>query len=98
MNIYLVEQDTNTGYDTYDSFVCVAETEKEARETHPSFFVTHVKDGKWHGTYNDKSGDYETGDHEWVPFSRVETVKVTLIGTASDDQKRGVVIASFNAG
>ena len=35
MNLYLVEQDENTGYDTYDSFVCSARTEESARQQNP---------------------------------------------------------------
>ena len=36
MNLYLIEQSENTGYDTYDSAVVAAETETDAREIHPS--------------------------------------------------------------
>ena len=35
MNIYLVEQAENRGYDTYDSFVCYAEDEQQASEMTP---------------------------------------------------------------
>jgi hypothetical protein len=59
MNIYKVEQDWNNGYDTFDSFVCVAENEQAARETYPSEFVTHGRDGKWFGS-------------EWVCFSDIQ--------------------------
>lgn len=36
MNIYKVSQDINGDYDTYDSFVCVAESEDDARDMHPN--------------------------------------------------------------
>jgi hypothetical protein len=36
MNLYLISQDTNNNYDTYDSAVVAAETEEKARGTHPS--------------------------------------------------------------
>lgn len=36
MNIYLIEQDENTNYDTYDSAIVTAETEDQARLTHPT--------------------------------------------------------------
>ena len=36
MNIYFCSQWENRGYDTYDSFVCVANSEDEARNTLPS--------------------------------------------------------------
>ena len=32
MKIYLLEQDLNNGYDTYDSVVVIAENENEARK------------------------------------------------------------------
>jgi len=35
MNIYLVSQTENTGYDTYDSFICYANSEEEARNINP---------------------------------------------------------------
>ncbi len=34
-NIYLLEQDENTGYDTYDSAVVIASSETIARTMHP---------------------------------------------------------------
>lgn len=34
--IYLIEQDENTGYDTYDAAVVVAKSEEDARDMHPS--------------------------------------------------------------
>ena len=38
MNIYLLEQSSNTGYDTYDSCVCIAKNEEAARNTTPSSY------------------------------------------------------------
>lgn len=39
MNIYLVSQNENTGYDTYDSFVCIADTEEEAQNMLPNKYT-----------------------------------------------------------
>lgn len=36
MNLYLISQDANRGYDSYDSAVVAAASEEEARNTHPS--------------------------------------------------------------
>jgi hypothetical protein len=36
MNIYLLTQDVNNGYDTFDSVVVVASTKEKARMIHPS--------------------------------------------------------------
>lgn len=45
MNLYLLTQSVNGGYDTHDACVVAAETEDEARQINPS--------GKWHdGTKN----------------------------------------------
>jgi hypothetical protein len=41
MNLYLLTQDENRGYDTYDSCVVAAETEYDARLITPSYL------GKW---------------------------------------------------
>jgi hypothetical protein len=38
MNLYLVSQDINTGYDTYDSMIVSAESEIDARNIHPSCY------------------------------------------------------------
>lgn len=35
MNLYLVSQNQNNDYDTYDSFVIAADTANEAQATHP---------------------------------------------------------------
>lgn len=97
MNIYKVEQNWNNGYDTYDSFICIAENEQEARETYPSEFVTHHRNGQWYGTYT-KGGEYIQDGHDWVGFDEIERLTVTMIGIASEGQPKGVVLASFNAG
>ena len=36
MNLYLISQDKNESYDTYDSAIVAARTNKEARMIHPS--------------------------------------------------------------
>lgn len=97
MNIYLLEQNLNNGYDTYDSCVVAAITEDEARKIHPSSFVTHVKDDKWMGTYT-KGGEYEQSSYDWVQYSEIDQIIVTLIGTANENIVAGVICASFNAG
>ena len=52
MNIYKVEQDVNNGYDTYDSFVVVAENEEIAKHTSPSGFYVW-KNEVWNFCYSD---------------------------------------------
>ena len=95
MNIYLLEQEINTGYDTYDSCVVIAENENDARQIHPSDFVTHVTDNKWMGTYSggNKIGDeYEQSGYDWVEYSQISEIKV--LGVAFPYKQR-LAIGSF---
>ncbi|AUR91750.1 hypothetical protein NVP1164O_14 [Vibrio phage 1.164.O._10N.261.51.A7] len=47
MNLYLISQDENTDYDTYDSAIVAAENDKEAVMIHPD------GDGaEWGGRYS----------------------------------------------
>lgn len=80
MNLYLISQNVNNNYDTYDSAVVCATTPEDAKHMHPDEGLE-----QWNGLAN----------YEWVA---TEDVKVVWIGTAGDDIKRGVIIASFNAG
>ena len=101
MKLYLLSQDVNNGYDTYDSCVVCAEDEDAARRVHPSEYVTHNRDGKWYGTY-EAGGEYETenanGYASWVPFTKIADIKVTFLGEADESTPHGVVCSSFNAG
>ena len=103
MKLYLISQDVNNDYDTYDSAVVVAKSEQDAREIHPSEFVTHVSDGKWMGTYKGSGpkagGEYETENDvycSWVRRSEIDKIKVLYLGETK--LERGAVCASFNAG
>ena len=80
--IYLIEQDENTDYDTYDAAVVVAKSEEDARDMHPSGGKSDwINQNPW---------------NTWC-FSR-DSVRVTLIGKADPSQPPGVILASFNAG
>ena len=91
MNLYLLTQDSNNGYDTFDSCIVAAETEEEARLTHPNDYYI----------YRDWCWRYPTGDwgevfnNEWVS---PDNVKVKLIGKATEGTKKWVILSSFNAG
>lgn len=101
MEIYLLEQSLNNESDTYDSAVVIAENESEARKMHPSPFVTHITNNKWMGTYSSGSntgGEYKHHSYDWVQFNQIDQIKVTHIGTATEKQKKGVLLASFNTG
>lgn len=102
MNLYIISQDINNDYDTYDSAVVCAEDEEDAREIHPSEYITHHRDGTWYMTR--KVYPYEhratviDEDGTWVAPTKLDKVKVQYIGEAASSVKRGVVLASFNAG
>ena len=89
MNIYLVKRTNSGGYESFDSFVVIAETPLRARFTHPenSWEGDH-KVGKWSGKIQ---GTYDS----WVD---VDNVSVLFLGIAHDDETERIVCASFNAG
>ena len=82
MKLYLISRDGYTDYDQFDSAVVCAESEQDARMTHPWDFI---KD--WDGVAGD---DYPT----WVNASEVV---VKEVGLAHPKTERGVICASFNA-
>lgn len=86
MNLYLLSQDKNNDYDTYDSAVVAAESEDDARKIHPSEYRQD-----WDGSEN--YGGYPVND--WTASANVA---VKLIGVAAEGIERGVVCSSFNAG
>jgi hypothetical protein len=85
VNLYLISQDINNDYDTYDSAVVCAENEHEARCVHP-------------GEKNIKDWKEDDSCYDWVIFSQIKGIKVEFIGVADKSIKKGVVIVSFNAG
>lgn len=89
MKLFLVSQSVNNGYDTYDSFVAVAENEEQARHTHP--------DG---GTLTEfPDGHPRTWRYDWV--ENPDDVAVLYLGEYSpnpDDNDSPIICASFNAG
>lgn len=88
MNLYLLMQTKNNGYDTYDSCIVVATDEESAKKIHPS---EHHGSGEW-WLNTETFGPIGC----WAPIDEVEA---TLIGTASPECKPGTVLcASFNAG
>jgi hypothetical protein len=91
-NIYLLSRTDKIDYDNYDSVVVCANSEKEARKIHPSRFLCKSEIEKW------KNNNLSRTDG-WIFFDKIDTLKVKLIGQASDDIELGsVILASFNAG
>jgi len=71
------------GYDTYSAFVVVAESEEEARMTHPG---------------SGKAIGYEKYS-SWVKLSQIGELTVKRVGVADlKYKKRTVLCSSFHAG
>lgn len=92
--LWLVSRTDQVWYDGWDSMVVAADTEEEARFTHPSGYVgPHIVEGRWSGWVWLSSGDaYHSSG-----WGNVDTLTVEYLGTTDRDIK-GVVLASFNAG
>jgi hypothetical protein len=84
MKLWLLSQDVNINYDTYDSCVVVEETAEEAKRLHPNGFI-RANEGEFEYPYG--------GD--WV--ISVEKVNVKYIGEADRDLRACVICASVYA-
>ena len=84
MNLYKLTQDSETGYDTYDSCVVCAESEDDAKRIRPG----RDPNSRWWEEDNRYSS--------WA--TSLGQVTVQFLGPASPTLTRGVICASFNAG
>ena len=82
MNLYLISQDVNDNYDTFDSAIICAASEWKARMTHPQ----------------ECSNPWDGRDEDYSSWCAVNNVKAELIGVAGEGVEAGVVLSSFNAG
>lgn len=98
MKLWKISQDSNIAYDTFDSAVVAAETEDEARNTHPGDLSNNPIEL---GTYGNHGGGVGGVDGvggcngDWV---KPDKVTVEYIGEAKEGTPRGSICASFNAG
>jgi hypothetical protein len=90
MKLWLISQDANSGYETYDSAVVAAPDADTARLIHPG------GGERWHP---DRGWVYNMGHdgHGWG-WTTPDRVAVRLVGEALPEIAEGVVCASFNAG
>jgi hypothetical protein len=96
MNLYLISQSDNRGYDTHDSAVVAAEDAEDAKRISPSPFYKWDKyTDRWMFHYIDGSSTAESNT-TWV--DDVNLVKVQFIGVATHGTPEGVILSSFNAG
>lgn len=92
MNLYLVSAPPGYQAESYTSFVCVAESEQAARETHPASVVAPADPISWSGTH------WSFRSQPWTDYTWAQDpacVRVQLLGTALPDAKPCVVLAAF---
>lgn len=82
MKLFLISQNQNNDYDTYDSAVVAASDEEAARQMDPG---TGSPVKEWNRQYS-----------SWC--AGPEHVTVRYLGEAADGVEHGIVCASFNAG
>lgn len=97
MNLYLITQDVNTDYDTFDSAVVAASCEDDARLIHPSPYCGRAESGwKWLPPYAEAcDASTESRTSCWCS---AEEVEVKLIGEATGQKAGSVICASYHAG
>jgi hypothetical protein len=89
LNLYLISQNENNDYDTYDSAVVAAPDENAARLIHPET-GRHAEATPWPAL---TSADWSL---TWA--SDPSKVNVKLIGQALNGTKIGAICSSYNAG
>ncbi len=89
LKLYLISQEQNKGYDTYDSAVVAAYSESDATLIHPSGSLFD----------EDQKIEYCRWDKGFVSWANHPSqVTADLIGDAIDCEPNSVICASFNAG
>lgn len=96
MKLWLISQDVNNNYDTYDSAVVAAETEDEARNIYPCDWDNNPK--RWNGSkwvgYLEDGRVLGCGSGSWTS---PDNVSVQFLADGYEGPA-GTVLASFNAG
>lgn len=94
MKIYKISQDSNSGYDTYDSAVIIAKNAEDAKHACVCGFHKY-HDGGLYFQYADGREEIEESCSAWcIP----ENVEVRYLGEAEEGSEEGIVCSSFNAG
>ena len=108
MKLYLLEQNLNNTWDTFDSCLVVAPNEDIARTIHPytnpngycySKSKTIIEHNELNWNNEDRYYDRTRKGDSWVKRSLRSRIKVTYIGEAdSKYTEPQCIIASYNAG
>ena len=92
MNLYLISQTDNQGYDTFSSAVVAAENEKDAVRISPNDLYTWSEEDECWLFGDSKERDY------FSSWTEPKNIKCELIGSAEQGMKKGLIMSSFNAG
>lgn len=84
LKLWLVSQGVRTGYDTFDSFVVVSESEDQAKMYNPQGEI-----------FPQKGWDYS---YAWCDSPEQATVQYLGVATPREFVEGEVIISSFNAG
>lgn len=96
MKLWLISQDVNNNWDTYDSAVVAAETEDEARNIYPDNWDNCPK--KWNGSkWLWYLNDGRVLDYSSSSWTSPDNVSVEFLADGYEGLA-GTVCASFNAG
>ena len=93
MKLWLISQNVNNRWDTYDSAVVAAETEEEARNIYPNDDNVRWNGSKWLW-YLDDGRVFDYGSGSWTS---PDNVQVQFLADGYEGPT-GTVVASFNAG
>jgi len=94
MKLWLIAQDQNQNYDTYDSAIVAAETEEDAKQMNPAGGRMDEPHSPWDKNCTETVWEYRY--NSWCDSP--EHVEVSYIGKAAPKLVAGVVLASFNGG
>lgn len=96
MNIYLIAQKENQGYDTFSDAVVAADCEDQARDMHPRMRWVNEGPTPHYEPVRIRWDDVNPCYNDWA--TKRENVTVTLLGKAAPAVEFGVLCASFHAG
>jgi hypothetical protein len=96
MKLWLISQNVNNNWDTYDSAVVAAETEEDARNTYPDNWDSDPK--RWNGSkWFRYLEDGRVLDYPGGSWTTPNNVQVQFLADGYEGPA-GTVCASFNAG
>ena len=101
LNLYLISQDVNEDWDTFDFVVVAAKNSADAQRTHPdddSDILWSSKDNMWIGPGPPSDNPKDDYVHINAVWANANQVTVELIGLAIPGTDPGVICASFNVG